>query len=62
MHNDESLSPPPRPVDTVGGNAGIKLPAPRQAQAAAMPGGVPPMFAAGALAHSRDPQGDAMEH
>jgi hypothetical protein len=62
MHNDESLSASARPVDTLGSNAGIRLPAPTWAKAAATPGGVPPMFAAGTRAQPQDPQGNAMKH
>jgi hypothetical protein len=63
MHDDESDESLATARPPAGGPAqpGIKLPAPGRAKGIAMPGGVPPMFAAGT--HVRPPgvRGDALQ-
>jgi hypothetical protein len=59
MHDDESLA---ASRESTGGSAqpGIKLPVPAWTKAA-MPGGIPPMFAAGTPVQPTDTRADAFE-
>ena len=60
MHDDESMVTSRPPAE--GAHSDIRLPPPLWAKSAATPGGVPPMFAAGAHAESPAMRGDALEH
>jgi hypothetical protein len=60
MHDDESLAAS-RESTGASAHPGIKLPAPAWTKAAAVPGGIPPMFAAGTSLQPIDTHTDAFE-
>jgi hypothetical protein len=59
MHDDESLASHRPPTE--GAHPDIRLPVPTWAKAAAVPGGVPPMFAGDATTGAPAVRGDALE-
>lgn len=61
MHNDESQPSARPPMGEVATHPGTKVPASTSARSAAMPGGVPPMFASPHVIPP-GPGGEAVEH
>ena len=57
MHDDAPQPEPRRPAEPTDAVPGLRPAVPTRARVAARPGGVPPMFAAGAHALARDAQG-----